>query len=154
MCGSDVLGLADETAGGDTCGKVSEADLAFLGAGEGKLGVGREDDILKDVGALRTSHGHWSRRPPNPRRLRPSPLPKPQPALRSPTSRAPVVAQITEVAGVAGFWAKKIAATSPLTSSIESMSHPTPTSRAHRPLQLRRSLSQNHPPTITSRPRR
>ncbi|GMN26495.1 hypothetical protein TIFTF001_001324 [Ficus carica] len=51
MCGPEVLDLADETAAGDTGGEVSTADLAFLGAGEGKLGVGREDDVLDDVGA-------------------------------------------------------------------------------------------------------
>ena len=47
--GREVLDLADETAAGDTGGEVSTADLAFLP--EGKLEVGREDDVLDDLGA-------------------------------------------------------------------------------------------------------
>lgn len=48
--GEDVLGVANESAGGDAGGEVPEAKLAVPGAGEGELAVGGEDDVLDEVG--------------------------------------------------------------------------------------------------------
>jgi len=46
----DVLGVADKAAGGCAGGKVPEAELAVPGAGERELTVGRENDVLNEVG--------------------------------------------------------------------------------------------------------
>lgn len=48
--GEDVLGVADEAAGGGAGAEVPEAELAVPGTGEGKLAVGAEDNILDEVG--------------------------------------------------------------------------------------------------------
>uniref|UniRef100_J3M9I1 Uncharacterized protein n=1 Tax=Oryza brachyantha TaxID=4533 RepID=J3M9I1_ORYBR len=48
--GEDVLGVADEAAGGGPGGEVPEAELAVPGPGERELAVGAEDDVLDEVG--------------------------------------------------------------------------------------------------------
>ena len=48
--GEDVLGVANEAAGGDAGVEVPEAELGVPGAGEGELAVGGEDHILDEVG--------------------------------------------------------------------------------------------------------
>ena len=47
--GEDVLGVADEAAGGGAGSEVPEAELAVPGAGEGELAIGGEDDVLDEV---------------------------------------------------------------------------------------------------------
>nr|GMC49608.1 Zinc finger, CCHC-type [Ipomoea batatas] len=48
--GEDVLGVADEAAGGGAGLKVPEAELGVPGAGEGELAVRGEDDVLDKMG--------------------------------------------------------------------------------------------------------
>jgi hypothetical protein len=48
--GEDILGVADEAAGGGTGVEVPEAEGAVPGAGEGELAVGGDHYVLDEVG--------------------------------------------------------------------------------------------------------
>lgn len=46
----DILGVADEAAGGDAGAEVPKAEGAIPGAGQGKLAIRGDDNILNKVG--------------------------------------------------------------------------------------------------------